>query len=211
MGDHCKVVTTQGAHQKEAGWLDDYALYMACKEAFDQKSWLEWEPGLKLRDLNVLSRYREEMNGEIRFWQFVQYEFFKQWNALKEYAVSSGVEIIGDIPIYVALDSADVWANPGLFQLNETGEPTGVSGCPPDPFAVTGQLWGNPLYRWDVHRETGYGWWMERIRAAQKRFDVIRIDHFRGFDEYYAIPYGDPTAENGCWEPSTPVFSTEKL
>ena len=187
--------------KKEAGWLDDYALYMACKEAFDQKSWLEWEPGLKLRDLNVLSRYREEMNGEIRFWQFVQYEFFKQWNALKEYAVSSGVEIIGDIPIYVALDSADVWANPGLFQLNETGEPTGVSGCPPDPFAVTGQLWGNPLYRWDVHRETGYGWWMERIRAAQKRFDVIRIDHFRGFDEYYAIPYGDPTAENGCGEP----------
>ncbi len=185
--------------RSEGGWLDDYALYMALKTNFDQTCWMEWEDGLKLRDPEILLKYRNLLADEIHFWQFIQYEFYQQWGRLKEYAVSNGIEIIGDIPIYVALDSADVWANQQLFQLDEAGVPTDVSGCPPDAFSATGQLWGNPLYRWELHRETGYHWWMERIKAAQRLFDVIRIDHFRGFDQYYAIPYGDETAENGQW------------
>lgn len=185
--------------EREKDWLADYAHYMALKGQSGESSWMDWADGLKLRDPETLRQSREELAELIRFWQFVQYEFFLQWESLKKYAVSNGIEIIGDIPIYVALDSADVWSNQQLFQLDETGVPTDVSGCPPDAFSTTGQLWGNPLYRWDAHKETGYAWWMERIRAAQKRFDIIRIDHFRGFDQYYAIPYGDETAEHGRW------------
>lgn len=201
--------------REEKSWLDDYALYMALKENFEQKSWMEWERGLKLRVPEILHEYREKLKSEICCWQFIQFEFSRQWNKLKKYAVSNGIEIIGDIPIYVALDSVDTWANQSLFQLDETGAPTSVSGCPPDAFSATGQLWGNPIYRWNVHRETGYNWWMERIKAAQKRFDIIRIDHFRGFDAYYSIPYGNKTAENGHWEigPGWDFFSVmqEKL
>ena len=146
------------------------------------------------------------------FYEFQQFLFQKQWFALKQYANEKGISIIGDIPIYVAFDSADTWANPQLFQFDEEGTPIAVAGCPPDMFSATGQLWGNPLYRWDYHKETGYEWWMQRIAHCFELYDVVRIDHFRGFDEYYAIPYGDPTAEYGHWEkgPGYELFQTMK-
>ena len=181
-------------------WLQDYALYMAVKDSVAGKSWSEWEDGIRLRKPDVVAKYKEELREEILFYEFQQYLFSKQWTSLKKYANDNGIQIIGDIPIYVAFDSADTWANPELFQLDENGIPTGVAGCPPDAFSATGQLWGNPLYRWDYHKETDYEWWIQRIGYCYKLYDVVRIDHLRGFDEYYNIPYGDPTAEHGKWE-----------
>lgn len=186
--------------EENKAWLADYALYMAMKDSFGGISWIEWEKDCKLRKEETLQKYREELKEEIAFYQFQQYYFAKQWRALKKYANDKGIEIIGDIPIYVALDSADAWANPALFQMDEEGIPTAVSGCPPDAFSATGQLWGNPLYNWDYMKQEGYTWWIERIRYCLTLYDVIRIDHFRGFDEYYAIPYGHETAECGHWE-----------
>lgn len=186
--------------EENKAWLADYALYMAMKDSFGGNSWIEWEKDCKLRKEETLQKYREELKEEIAFYQFQQYYFAKQWRALKKYANDKGIEIIGDIPIYVALDSADAWANPALFQMDEEGIPTAVSGCPPDAFSATGQLWGNPLYNWDYMKQEGYTWWIERIRYCLTLYDVIRIDHFRGFDEYYAIPYGHETAECGHWE-----------
>lgn len=183
----------------QQSWLDDYSLFMALKTEFPHTNWMGWPEGLKKREPETLETYRLRLKDEIDFWRFTQYVFFCQWKALKEHAKANHIEIIGDIPIYVALDSADVWANQKLFQLNENGVPFGVAGCPPDAFSETGQLWGNLLYDWEYQKKDGYAWWMERIRSAQKRFDVIRIDHFRGFDAYYTIPYNDKTAENGCW------------
>lgn len=196
--------------KKQSWWLDDYALYMALKGQNDGKGWMEWDKGLRLRKPAALKAAREELHSECAFWAFVQYEFFAQWSKLKKYAAKKGIKIIGDIPIYVALDSADVWANRELFQLDKDGRPIEVSGCPPDAFSATGQLWGNPLYRWDRHKKDGYKWWMRRIQAASERYDVTRIDHFRGFDSYYAIPYGDETAENGHWRkgPGWDFFKT---
>lgn len=193
-------------------WLSDYALYMAVKNGFDGISWSEWDEDIKLRKPAALSAYREKYAQEIMFFEFQQYEFVKQWKALKNYANKNGIEIIGDIPIYVAFDSADTWANPELFQLDENCNPIAVAGCPPDAFAATGQLWGNPLYRWEYHKETGYSWWMKRIDYCYSLYDVVRIDHFRGFDEYYSIPFGDPTAEFGHWEkgPGYEIFKTMK-
>ncbi|MCM1211213.1 MAG: 4-alpha-glucanotransferase [Blautia sp.] len=182
-------------------WLDDYALYMAVKNSFDGISWNEWDEDIRLRKKEALDSYRKKYRQEILFYQFQQFYFAKQWFALKAYANQKKIQIIGDIPIYVAFDSADTWANPELFQLDESCTPIGVAGCPPDAFSSTGQLWGNPLYRWDYHKETNYAWWMKRIAYCYELYDVVRIDHFRGFDEYYAIPYGDPTAEFGKWEP----------
>lgn len=198
--------------RQQQGWLDDYALYMALKGQNNGRGWMDWDSGIRLREDGALAAVRENLSGEIQFWQFIQFKFFQQWNRLKQYALEKGIKIIGDIPIYVAADSADVWANQRLFQLAPDGRPTEVAGCPPDAFSATGQLWGNPLYRWDVHREDGYRWWMERIRAAKERYDVTRIDHFRGFDSYYAIPYGDETAENGRWceGPGLDFFNTLK-
>lgn len=144
--------------------------------------------------------YQRELYYEIEFYEYIQFTFMKQWTRLKAYANQQGVRIIGDIPIYVAYDSADVWAHPELFQFDENCMPTAVAGCPPDGFAADGQLWGNPLYRWDYHRQTGYSWWMQRLSYCYKLYDVVRIDHFRGFDEYFSIPYGDTTAKNGHWE-----------
>lgn len=184
-----------------AYWLDDYALYMAVKNENDSKGWNEWDEDIKLRKPEAVAAYKEKLKDEIEFYQFQQYYFAKQWFALKEYANNKGIEIVGDIPIYVAFDSADAWTNPELFQFDDTCTPTGVAGCPPDAFSATGQLWGNPLYDWEYHKSTGYDWWMKRIGYCYQLYDVVRIDHFRGFDEYYSIPYGDPTAENGKWMP----------
>lgn len=193
-------------------WLDDYALYMAVKNSFDGKSWSEWDEDIKLRKPAAMKKYRERYAEEVAFYQFQQYLFAKQWFALKEYANRKKIEIIGDIPIYVAFDSADTWANPELFQLDDTLTPIAVAGCPPDAFSATGQLWGNPLYRWEYHKKTEYAWWMKRIAYCYELYDVVRIDHFRGFDEYYSIPYGDPTAELGHWEqgPGYDIFKTMK-
>ncbi len=192
------------AYQKyvelEAEWLKEYSLYMALKNEHDGVSWIEWDEPYRNREEAALVQAQERLADEIGFYQFQQYEFAKQWEKLHGYANENGIRIIGDIPIYVAFDSADTWAQPEMFQFDENNEPTGVAGCPPDGFSATGQLWGNPLYDWDYHRETGYEWWMKRISYSFRLYDVVRIDHFRGFDEYYAIPYGDPTAENGCWK-----------
>ncbi|MDE6749580.1 MAG: 4-alpha-glucanotransferase [Lachnospiraceae bacterium] len=197
---------------KNSYWLDDYALYMTVKNSFDGVSWIEWDEDIKLRKKDALAKYREEYKSEIAFYQFQQFMFAKQWTALKKYANEKKIQIIGDIPIYVAFDSADTWANPELFQLDEDCVPVAVAGCPPDSFSATGQLWGNPLYRWDYHKKTDYDWWMKRIAYCYQLYDVVRIDHFRGFDEYYSIPYGDETAEFGHWEkgPGYDIFKTMK-
>lgn len=182
-------------------WLTEYCLYMAIKDSKGGKSWIEWPEEYRNRDPKALEDAKKELAGEMDFYRFQQYEFTRQWTRLHAYANEQGIQIIGDIPIYVAFDSADTWANPELFQFDENNLPTGVAGCPPDAFSATGQLWGNPLYNWDYHKKTGYAWWLKRISYCFKLYDVVRIDHFRGFDEYYAIPYGDKTAENGKWMP----------
>ena len=181
-------------------WLNDYALFMAVKTKFDGAAWSEWAEDIKKRYDYALDYYRKECYFEIEFYKYLQFVFAKQWGKLKAYANEKGIEIIGDMPIYVAFDSADAWASPELFQFDENFEPYAVAGCPPDAFAEDGQLWGNPLYRWDYHKRTDYDWWTKRMAHSFNMYDVVRIDHFRGFDEYYSIPYGDKTALNGHWE-----------
>ena len=181
-------------------WLDDYALFMAVKNYFDGAPWTKWPEDIRLHWGFALDYYRRELYYDIEFQQYLQFKFFQQYRALKAYANEKGIQIIGDIPIYVAMDSADTWAHPELFQLDEHNVPTAVAGCPPDGFSATGQLWGNPLYRWDYHRLTGYDWWLSRLWYCFQLYDVTRIDHFRGFDEYYSIPYGAATAMEGHWE-----------
>ena len=184
----------------EKEWLEDYALFMALKNQHNGRPWGEWEEDLKLRDPKALDRKKEELKEDILFYQFMQFEFRRQWKDLKAYANKQGIKIIGDIPIYVSFDSADAWANKELFQFDEAGKPVAVAGCPPDGFSATGQLWGNPLYNWNYHKETDYEWWMKRLAFCFSMYDTIRIDHFRGFDEYYSIPYGAQTAVDGHWE-----------
>ena len=181
-------------------WLDDYALFMAVKNYFDGAPWTHWPEDIRLHWGFALDHYRRELYYDIEFQQYLQFKFFQQYWALKSYANAKGIQIIGDIPIYVAMDSADTWAHPELFQLDENNVPVAVAGCPPDGFSATGQLWGNPLYRWDYHRQTGYDWWLSRLWYCFRLYDVTRIDHFRGFDEYYSIPYGAETAMEGHWE-----------
>lgn len=181
-------------------WLPDYALFMAVKDVFHGASWDQWEEDIRLRKPEAMEKYRRTYGEEMQFYEFLQYLFDGQWRKLKSYVNSKGIEIVGDIPIYVAFDSADTWACPELFQLDGKLQPVAVAGCPPDAFSATGQLWGNPLYRWDYHRDTGYEWWMRRFAHSFTLYDIVRIDHFRGFDEYYAIPFGDKTAEYGKWE-----------
>jgi len=181
-------------------WIRDYGLYMAIKEQFDGHSWIEWDEDIRLRETAAVARYEEELKAEIEFYQYLQFVFKNQWMALKQYANDNGVKIIGDIPIYVAFDSADSWSNPALFQFDEERRPTAVAGCPPDGFSATGQLWGNPLYDWEYHEKTGYAWWVQRTRASFQLYDVVRVDHFRGFDEYYSIPAAHDTAESGTWK-----------
>ena len=185
--------------RENGSWLSDFALFMAIKGQCGGKAWYSWEENLKRRDADAIWAKRQELKDEIRFYCFVQYLFDKQWNALRAYAHEAGIQIIGDVPIYVPYDSADVWANPELFELDENLDPVNVAGCPPDGFNEDGQLWGNPLYRWELHAEQGYSWWIRRMAAAGNRYDVVRLDHFRGFESFWAVPYGDPTARGGKW------------
>lgn len=200
----------QRFRQEQGWWLADYALFMAVKNRFGGAPWSEWAEDIRLRWQNALDYYREELYFDIEFQEYMQFKFREQWLKLKAYANEQGIRIIGDIPIYVAMDSADTWASPWLFKLDENNQPTQVAGCPPDGFSATGQLWGNPLYNWEVHRQSGFDWWVKRIAHCFELYDVVRIDHFRGFDEYYAIPFGDATAENGWWEkgPGIELFRT---
>ena len=186
---------------ENAHWLPDYALFMALKDAGDGAPWWQWPEELRRREPHALARAGEELREETDFWQGVQYLFFRQWQKLKEYVNGRGISLIGDLPIYVALDSADVWAGPELFQLDRELVPTEVAGCPPDAFAADGQLWGNPLFDWERMEADGYAWWIGRIAHQLRLYDMLRIDHFRGFESYYAIPFGEETARNGRWRP----------
>ena len=188
-----------GFCRQQAVWLPDFALFMALKDRNGGKPWYQWEDALKYRDSEAIWNARQELKNEIRFYCFVQYLFFTQWTALRSYAHNNGVRIIGDVPIYVPYDSVDVWSNPELFQLDAAMNPTDVAGCPPDAFSDDGQLWGNPLYRWDVIGKDGFGWWIRRLAAAGELYDIVRLDHFRGFEAYWAVPYGHATARNGRW------------
>jgi len=181
-------------------WLEDYSLFMSLKNHYGGSSWDTWEVGERNREEVALIKARQNLQKEMDFHFFLQYQFTKQWNALHRYANAKQIEIIGDIPIYVAFDSADAWANPELFQFDEERKPMAVAGCPPDYFSATGQLWGNPLYDWEYHQKTGYEWWFKRLAHTFILYDVVRIDHFRGFDEYYAIPAGAKDAIIGSWE-----------
>ena len=198
--------------EKEADWLDDFALFMALKEAHNGAQWSEWERPLKFREAEAIAKAKDTYADEIDFWKMLQYLFFEQWCELKNYANERGIRIIGDVPIYVAGDSVDVWTNPSQFYLDENLEPIDVAGCPPDAFSATGQLWGNPLYDWGYHKKDHYSWWIKRMEYSLKLYDVVRVDHFRGFEAYYSIPYGDPTAEFGHWEkgPGLDLFARLK-
>ena len=187
--------------REQSGWLEDYALFMACKAAHKGVAWTDWPPEIRLRGPAALRDWRAKLAPELEILKFCQFEFFKQWRKLKTYCRDRGIRIMGDIPIYVAHDSADVWAHPDLFQLTESGHPTVVAGVPPDYFSATGQLWGNPIYRWDVLAGSGYGWWIDRVRATLNLFDIVRLDHFRGFEAYWEIAAGSPTAIVGRWVP----------
>ncbi len=181
-------------------WLDDYCLYMACKRYFGMKSWNNWpDDALRSREPDTLQRYREKLREDIELFTFIQYLFFQQWNSLKSYMVKKKLKVIGDIPIYVAYDSADVWTGREWFLLDEQGQPIDVSGVPPDAFTPDGQLWGNPLYDWNAMEKDGFGWWIRRIAGSSKLFDIIRFDHFRGLDEYWAVSRSEKTAKNGEW------------
>lgn len=196
--------------EEENAWLPDYALFMALKDAHQGASWTEWENDLKMRDPAAIAKARRTYADDIAFWEVLQFLCAKQWTKLKTYANDQGIRIIGDLPIYVSADSVDVWANPEEFQLDENLMPTEVAGCPPDGFSADGQLWGNPLFRWDRMKDDGYSWWIRRINHVTRIYDVVRIDHFRGFQGYYAIPYGDKTARNGHWRqgPGMDLFRT---
>lgn len=184
---------------ENAAWLDDYALFMALKQRFDMRPWNEWPEDIRLRRPEALAYYRAELADDVRLFVYVQFLFFRQWAALRVYARDKGVYIMGDLPLYVALDSADVWAEPEAFQLDSCRVPTEVSGVPPDYFSADGQLWGTPLYNWDAMRADGYGWWRRRAMGAARLYDAVRIDHFRGLESYWAVPYGETTARNGRW------------
>ena len=195
---------------REKDWLQDYALFMTAKKVYDGKPYQQWPDKLRRHDTKELERFAAEHEDEVMFWQGVQYLFFMQWTSLKQYAGQRGIEIIGDLPIYVAPDSVEAWASPGIFQLDRNGKPKDVAGCPPDGFSADGQLWGNPLYNWRALKKDGYAWWIARIRQQLRFYDVLRIDHFRGFAGYYAIPAGEDTARNGVWKkgPGIDFFRT---
>lgn len=201
--ERSNILSDSGYRQFErenSCWLEDYALFMAVKEHFNQKPFYEWDDDIRRKTPDAVKTYKEMLSSEAGFWKFVQYKFSYQYGKLKEYAKKNGIGIIGDIPIYTAADSADVWANPELFQLDEDGRPEYVAGCPPDGFSAEGQLWGNPLYKWERHKADGFSWWTERLRHSFDMYDILRIDHFRGFDEYYSIKYGSKNAVKGEWK-----------
>ncbi len=202
--------------ESKAHWLDDYALFMALREAHEGASWHTWERNISKSHPEVLEQWRQRLEDQVFFHKFLQFEFFRQWTKIKEYANAQGIQIIGDIPIYVAHDSADVWSHPEIFCLNEeTGEASLMAGVPPDYFSETGQLWGNPVYKWDKLQQDNFGWWVQRFESLLEYVDIIRIDHFRGFESYWAVPQGETTAINGEWikAPGEAFFETlgEKL
>ena len=180
-------------------WLPDFTLFMALKAKYQGKPWYNWEEGLKMRQSAAMAAVREELADELRFYSFVQYLFFKQWNALHTYAAENGISIIGDVPIYVPHDSVEVWSAPEMFQLDETLTPKVIAGCPPDAFSAEGQLWGNPIYDWEKMKADGFAWWIRRLAAAGEMYDVVRMDHFRGLEAYWSVPYGDANAKGGKW------------
>lgn len=193
-------------------WLADYALFMAIKEHNHFRCWVYWDEDIRMCRPEAIEHYSEMLSRSIDFYMFVQYEFYKQWGELKNYANANGIKFIGDMPIYVALDSAEVWRSPEFFELDENKLPCRVAGCPPDDFSAKGQLWGNPLYNWEYMRSRGYDWWIKRIRMSFRLYDKVRIDHFRGFESYYAIPYGMKDATIGTWEkgPGYSLFEAVK-
>lgn len=182
-------------------WLEDYALFMSCKDFHEGRAWLDWADGYRKPTASVKKRMKKQFAEDVKYYYFVQFMFHKEWMALKEYANEKEVKIIGDIPLFVSMDSADVWANQGLFQLDSKGYPTSVAGVPPDYFCEEGQLWGNPLYDWKKHKKTGYKWWIARVRQQLTMCDILRIDHFRGLESYWSVPAGEETAVNGKWVP----------
>ncbi len=192
-------------------WISDYALFMALKQHYGGKPWLEWDRELKFREAGALASAEAELCEDIRFYKFLQYEFFKQWEKLAAYAHSKGVQLIGDMPIYTSLDSCDVWTNPELFLLDSSRQPSFVAGFPPDAFSEVGQLWGNPLYDWQRHEDEGFAWWVSRLSHMKNLFDLIRIDHFIGFSRYYAIPYGEGDARAGEWRKGIGYKLFEKI
>ena len=185
--------------KSSASWLPDFAMFMALKAKNFGDPWYTWEPGVKMRYPEAMDAMRWELRDEIRFYSFVQYLFHKQWTALRSYANQNGIKIIGDVPIYVPLDSVEVWSNPGMFQLDETLTPKVVAGCPPDAFSEDGQLWGNPIYDWEKMKNDGFKWWIKRLAAAGEWYDIVRMDHFRGLEAYWSVPYGAETAKDGKW------------
>ncbi len=187
--------------ERESHWLEDYCLFMAIKNDQQGALWTGWDEELRTKDPVAMEKMKVKLKEEIQFYRFLQYEFDRQWKKIKKYANDQGITIIGDLPIYVAIDSADAWANPKLFQMDEECIPTAVAGCPPDAFSETGQLWGNPLYDWTYHKKCGYSWWIRRMKRSFDLYDTVRIDHFRGFSDYYSIPAGEDTALNGKWVP----------
>ena len=202
----------EGFVSVNAAWLDDYALYRAIKISQDQRSWIEWDEPLKKRDESALRAAAGDLSEQITAEKFYQFLFFRQWSALKRYANEKGIRIVGDVPIFVALDSADVWRHQDQFKLNDDGSPIVVSGVPPDYFSKTGQLWGNPIYDWDVMRERGFSWWIDRVRSTLAMVDIARIDHFRGFAGAWEVLGGDATAERGNWvdAPGRELFTALK-
>ena len=191
-------------------WLDDYALFMAVREFFGGAGWTQWPEDIRMHYGPALDYYREKLYFEVEFQKYLQFKFYEQWSKLKKYANDKHIEIVGDIPIYVSPDGSDVWAQPEMFQLDEYNHPTAIAGCPPDSFAADGQVWGNPLYDWDYHKKTNYHWWVTRMWYSYKLYDMVRIDHFRGFDEYFSIPTDRPYAKYGHWEkgPGMDLFDT---
>ncbi len=185
--------------EKSSGWLEEYALFMACKKVFHETAWVHWDAGIRHRDPSVLKEWRSKLSPELDYHRFAQFQFFRQWEKVRDRCRRHGISIMGDIPIYVAHDSADVWAHPELFRLDEQGQPTAVAGVPPDYFSATGQLWGNPLYRWDVSAASGHRWWIDRCRASLETFDLVRLDHFRGFEAFWEVPATASTAAEGKW------------
>ena len=198
--------------EKNAFWLDDFALFMAIKDEFSGKAFSQWDKNIRVREANALQKYQQKCKTSIDYYKMLQFLFFEQWQKLKGYANEKGIKIIGDLPIYVAADSADVWSNPKQFMLDDDLQPIEVAGCPPDAFSEDGQLWGNPLYNWDLMKKDNYSWWVMRLKESLKLYDVVRIDHFRGFDSYFCIKAGSKTAKDGVWRegPKMDLFRTIK-